>query len=143
MGFGVSFLGFFTLFFCIFKFKIYFKRCKCKGIYGSFTFNNDKLSETNVQQQGNGCYLVSKSCPNSFATLWIVGHQVPLSMGFPRQEQWSGLPFPTPGDIPNPGFAPVSPILTGRFFTTELPGREPRRMVIIFKKLSWPKTFFF
>ena len=41
-------------------------------------------------------------------TLWIVAHQAPLSMGFSRQEYWSELPFPTPGDIPNPRFEPVS-----------------------------------
>ena len=38
-----------------------------------------------------------------FVTLWTVAHQAPLSMGFSRQEYWSGLPFPTPGDLPNPG----------------------------------------
>ncbi|ELR60425.1 hypothetical protein M91_18992, partial [Bos mutus] len=47
--------------------------------------------------------------------------QAPLSMGFPRQEYWSGLPFPTPGDLPDPGIKPaslVSPALAGGFFTT-------------------------
>ena len=46
-----------------------------------------------------------------FATLWTVAHQIPLSMGFPRQEYWGGLPFPSPGDLPNPGFKPVYPAL--------------------------------
>ena len=46
---------------------------------------------------------------NSFATPWIVAHQAPLSMGFPRQECWSRLPFPSPGDLPDPGSKPVSP----------------------------------
>ena len=41
-------------------------------------------------------------------TLWTVPHQAPLSMGFPRQEYWSGLPFPSPGDLPNPGIEPRS-----------------------------------
>ena len=61
-----------------------------------------------------------------FASLWIVAHQAPLSMGFPRQEYWSGLPFPSPGDLCNPGIEPaslVSPALTGGFFTTEPPGK--------------------
>ena len=40
-------------------------------------------------------------------------------MGFPRQEYWSGLPFPSPGDLPDPGIDPVSPALAGGFFTTE------------------------
>ena len=42
------------------------------------------------------------------ATPWIVAHQAPLSMGFPRQEYWSVLPFPTPGDLPNPGIERIS-----------------------------------
>ena len=42
-------------------------------------------------------------------------------MGFPRQEYWSGLPFPYPGDLPDPGIETVSPVLAGGFFTTELP----------------------
>ena len=44
-------------------------------------------------------------------------------MGFPRQESWSGLPFPSPGDLPDPGIKPASPALAGGFFTTELPGK--------------------
>ena len=46
-----------------------------------------------------------------FATPWTVAHQAPPSMGFPRQEYWSGLPFPSPGDLPNPGMEPWSPAL--------------------------------
>ena len=46
-----------------------------------------------------------------FATPWTVAHQAPLSMGFSRQEYWSGLPFPSPGDIPDPGIEPRSPLL--------------------------------
>ena len=57
-----------------------------------------------------------------FVTMWTVAQQVPLPMGFSRQEYWSGLPFPPPGDSPKPGIKPVSPVLTGRFFTTEQPG---------------------
>ena len=55
-----------------------------------------------------------------------VAHQTPLSMKFSRQEYCSGLPFPTPGDLPDPGIKPtslVSPALAGRFFTTVPPGR--------------------
>ena len=47
-----------------------------------------------------------------------VAHQTPLSMGFSRQEYRRGLPFPTPGDLPDPGIEPMSPALRGRFFTT-------------------------
>ena len=50
---------------------------------------------------GGGGGLVSKSCP-TFATPWTVAHQAPPSMVFSRQESWSGLPFPPPGDLPNP-----------------------------------------
>ena len=55
----------------------------------------------------------------TFATPWTVAHQAPLSMGFPRQEYWSGLPFPIPGDLPDPEVEPASPEL----FTTEPPGK--------------------
>ena len=61
------------------------------------------------------------SCIWLFATLWTIAHQVPLSMGFSRQEHWSGLPFPSPGDLLHPGIEPASltsPSLAGGFFTT-------------------------
>ena len=57
------------------------------------------------------------SCVLLFATLWIVAYQAPLSMKFSRQEYWDGLPFPPPGDLPDPGIKPESPVLAGRFFT--------------------------
>ena len=60
-----------------------------------------------------------------FATPWTVACQAPLSMGFSRQEYWSGLPFPPPGDLPNPGIKPTSPALVDVFFATELPGKPP------------------
>ena len=50
-------------------------------------------------------------------TLWTVARQAPLFMEFSRQEYWSGLPFPTQGDLPDPGREPVSPVLAGGFFT--------------------------
>ena len=60
---------------------------------------------------------------NSFLTSWTIAHQVPLSRGFPRKEYWSGLPFPSPGGLPNPGIKLVSLALAGGFFTTEPPGK--------------------
>ena len=57
-----------------------------------------------------------------FATSWTVAHQSLLSMGFSRQEYWSGLPFPSPGDLPNPGTESDSLAFAGGFFTTEPPG---------------------
>ena len=56
-------------------------------------------------------------------TSWTVACQAPLSIGFPRQEYWSGLSFLSPGNLPNPGIEPVSPILAGGFFTMEPPGK--------------------
>ena len=56
-----------------------------------------------------------------FPTPWTVACQAPVSMGFSRQEYWSGLPCPTPGDLPDPGIkptSPVSPAMAVRFFTT-------------------------
>ena len=66
------------------------------------------------------------SCVQLFATPWTVACQAPLPMGFSRQEYWSGLPFPAPGDLPDPGIeptSPVSPVLIVGFFTTEPPGK--------------------
>ena len=60
-----------------------------------------------------------------FLLTWTVAHQAPLSMGFSRQEYWSGLPFPSPGDLPDSGIQPVSPALAAGFFTTEPPGKSP------------------
>ena len=56
-------------------------------------------------------------------TPWTVARQAPLSMEFPRPEYWSGLPFPSPGDLPDPETEPPSPALAGKFFTTEAPGK--------------------
>ena len=64
--------------------------------------------------------LVGQSCL-TLATPWTVARQAPLSMGFSRQEYWSGQPFPSPGDLPDPGIKAtslVSPALAGRLFTT-------------------------
>ena len=60
---------------------------------------------------------------NSSLTLRTAAHQAPLSMGFSRQEHWSGLTFPPPGDPPDPGIEPASPALAGRFFTPVPPGK--------------------
>ena len=57
------------------------------------------------------------------ATPWTTAHQVPLSIGFFRQEYWSRLPFPPPGDLIDLGIKPRSPALAGRFLTTEPPGK--------------------
>ena len=62
--------------------------------------------------------LLSLSCSvisNSFVTPCILAHQAPLSMGFPKQVYWSGLPFPAPGDLPDPGIEPISPTWQATF----------------------------
>ena len=67
--------------------------------------------------------VLSGSIMSDFATLWTATHQAPLSMGFPRQEHWTGLPFPLPGDLPNPGIDQTHvPCIACGFFTTEPPG---------------------
>ena len=58
-----------------------------------------------------------------FATPWTVAHQAPPSMGFSRQEYWSGLPLPSPGDLPHPGIEPRSPTLQADALTSEPPGK--------------------
>ena len=58
-----------------------------------------------------------------FATVWTVARQAPLSMGYFRQEYWSGLPFPSPGDLPNPGIEPGSPALQADSLLSEPLGK--------------------
>ena len=70
------------------------------------------------------CCLAPKSCLTSFATPWTVTRQDALSGEFLRQEEyWSGLPFLSPGGLPDPGIKPMSPTLAGGFFITEPPGK--------------------
>ena len=58
-----------------------------------------------------------------FPTPWTIAHQDPMFMGFSQQEYWSGVPFPPPGDLPNPEIKHVSSSLAGGFFTTEPLGK--------------------
>ena len=90
-----------------------------------FPFKKDaylrkKLSGTTTVEYGSNAHIVveSLSCVHLFATPWTAARQAPLSLGFSRQESWSGVPFPSPGDLPNPGTKPASPVaasLAGRF----------------------------
>ena len=66
--------------------------------------------------------LVTQSCP-TLVTSWTVAHWAPLSMKFSRQEYWSGLPFPSPGDLPDPGIQPGSPALQADSLPSEPPGK--------------------
>ena len=81
------------------------------------SFCNPEALYHNILQ----CYIISfkvvaQSCP-TLCDPMTVAHQVPLSMGFSRQEYWSGLSFPSPGDLPNPGIELESSALADRFFT--------------------------
>ena len=69
------------------------------------------------------------------ATPWTAAHQAPLSMRFSRQGYWSGLPFPSPGDRPNPGIKPASPALQADSLLTELQGK-PKDTKVKVKSLS-------
>ena len=69
-----------------------------------------------------------------FATPWAVVCQACLSMGFSRQESWSGLPFPPPEDLPDPGIEPASLALTDGFFTSEPPGKPHKCHSLPFSK---------
>ena len=68
------------------------------------------------------CCLVTQLC-STFSDPWTVAHQAALSMEFPDQEYCSGLPFPSLGDLHNPGIKPASPAFEGRFFPSVLPGK--------------------
>ena len=85
-----------------------------------------------------------------FATPWTVAYQVPPSMGFSRQEYWSGLPFPSPGDLPDPGIESGSPSLQADALTSEPPGMPLyfyiqfvlfREQILAFKMISPYITF--
>ena len=69
-----------------------------------------------------------------FMTLWTVDHQAPLSMGFSRQEYWSGLPFPTPGDLPDPGIKLVSLMSPFHSFTYSAINLEYVPVILYFRK---------
>ena len=73
------------------------------------------------------CMLSRFSRVRLFATLWTVAYQVPPSMGFSRQEYWSGVPFPSPGDLPHPGIEPGSPALEADALASEPPGKPSKR----------------
>ena len=84
------------------------------------------LSNTLIRHNICACVLSHFSGVWLFATLWTIARQAPPSMGFSRQEYWGGLPFPLPGDFPDPGIEPTSLMsltLAIRFFTLTPPGK--------------------
>ena len=85
-------------------------------MYAHFSDHGDRFTGIYL---GGGGGLVSQLCL-TLETPWTVARQAPLSMGFSRQEYWSGLPFPSPGDLPDPGIEPWSPALQADNLPTEL-----------------------
>ena len=88
--------------------------------------------------------LVTKSCPTLMSPRTVAG-KTPLSIGFSRREYWSGLPFPSPGDLPGPGIKPRSPALEADSLPTELPGKQCNfsKITLAFFKDYFSKVFFF
>ena len=77
------------------------------------------------------------------ATPWTAAYQAPLSMGFSRQEYWSGLLFPSPGDLPDPGIEPGFPTLEADTLTSEPPGKPNLHSICqqIWKTQQWPQDW--
>ena len=95
------------------------------------------LSTTNLVLVGG---LVAKLCL-TLAIPWIVACQAPLSMGCSRQEYWSGLPFPSAGDLPDPGIEPTSPALQADSLPTELWGKPNSPFDLLVKSITNPLKF--
>ena len=74
---------------------------------------------------------VAQSCPTP-CDPWTVAHQAPPSMGFSRQEYWSGLPFPSPGDLPDPGIEPRSPTFQADALTSVPPGKDSLYSIVLY-----------
>ena len=85
--------------------------------------SNKEPVQPKIRTKLKDVVVVVQSLSPTLVTPWTVALQAPLSMGFPSQEDWSGLPFPSPGDIPDPEIEPTAPALAGRFFTAAPPGR--------------------
>ena len=109
----------------IFHAEISYNLCKYPSSSRKWSISPHPLSmhSSDFLSKGEACGL---SHVRPTVTPQTVAHQALLSMKFSRQEYWSGLPFPPPGDLPHPGMEPtslVSPVLAGGFFTTEPPGK--------------------
>ena len=82
------------------------------------------------------CAVFCHSVVSDSATPWTTAHQAPLSMGFSRQEYWSGMPCPPPGDVPNPGIEPGSPALQADSLLSEPPGKLLLLLLLLLSCLS-------
>ena len=87
---------------------------------------NDVTVALRIGRLAKSVKVKSLSRVRLFATPWTVAYQASPSTGFARQEYWSGLPFPFPGDLPNPGIEPGSPALEAGALTSEPPGKPIR-----------------
>ena len=112
-----------TNFFCIWLSNKVFKVFSILRLRGPISLQRSPILNVSTDSQICCCCLVTKSCL-TLVIPWTVAHQVPLTMGFPRQAHWSGLQFSSPEGLPHPGFEPRSPALASRFFTTEPPGKR-------------------
>ena len=110
----------------------------CFSHFCSYAFS---VGQSSINSESES---VSRSVVSDSATAWTVDHQTPLSMGFPRQEHWSGLPFPPPGDLPNPGIkltSLASPALAGEFFTTAHTGSSPNIVFHLVGRIVFIQSF--
>ena len=110
-------------------------------------FSDEKKKNSYCQQDIKHACVCMLNCFSRvwlFVTSWIVAHQAPLSMGILKARYWSGLPSPSPGDLPNPGVKPTSlksPALTGRFFTTSATCEAHKTCMVISKSHCDVYTF--
>ena len=92
------------------------------------------MNEVTIQRIVTVYYVLVTLLCRLFATPWTIAHQAPLSMGFSRQEYCSGLPFPSPGNLPDPGIEPGSPALQVDYLPTESPGKpykDPQKVCVL------------
>ena len=119
-----------TIFIFVYVLRFFSLTSKCypSGIFcccPTFHRRKRKGTETHIKTEGKWHewkWKWSRSIVSDSAIPWTVAYQVPPSMGFCRQEHWSGLPFPSQGDLPNPGTEPRSPVLQADGFPSEPPG---------------------
>ena len=95
---------------------------KSGSVHGSFV--SDSVTPWTVARQAPLSVGLSRQVDS--AAPWTVARQAPLSVGLSRQEHWSGLPFPSPGDLPDPGIKPGSPALQADSLLSRPPGKPPR-----------------
>ena len=112
--------------------KMLLERQNQKKLYFSIIISNTNTPIPSHRGHEGNIYIyfiyicawaLSCSVMSDSAMPWTVAHQLPMSVGFSWQEYCSGLPFPPPGDLPDPGIKPASPTLVGGFFTTVPPGK--------------------